>query len=110
MSRKILILAAIFLVAVAFGCKDDDDEKIQPGNEVRMSSGAFIPANLTVPAGTTVKWINNSTVDHTVTSNDDLFDQLVTPGNEFSYTFSTAGTFSFVCTIHPGMTGAIVVE
>ncbi len=102
-----LMLMSVFIMA---GCNDDDNEELQPDNEVRMGSVSFIPATLTVPAGTTVRWINSSSVEHTVTSSDELFDEQVSPGETFSYTFSDTGTYGYICTIHAGMSGTVVVE
>lgn len=97
----------LFIVA---GCNDDDTEDLQPDNEVRMRSASFIPDILTVRAGTMVPWVNSSSIEHTVTSSDELFDEQVSPGETFSYTFSDTGTYSYICTIHAGMSGTIIVE
>jgi plastocyanin len=71
---------------------------------------AFEPASLTVSAGSTVTWINNGAVPHTATSDSGAFDSgVLQPGASFSHTFDTAGTFSYLCTIHPNMTGSITV-
>jgi plastocyanin len=79
-------------------------------NEIGMSSTSFLPETLTVSSGTTVSWLNNSTVDHTVTSNTALFDEYLEPDGRFEYTFTEAGTYNYVCNLHPGMTGTIIVE
>jgi plastocyanin len=57
-----------------------------------------------------VSWLNNSTVDHTVTSNTALFDEYLEPGSRFEYTFTEEGNYSYECKLHPGMTGTIIVE
>jgi plastocyanin len=102
----ILALFMGFLIA----CSDDDDFDDRPANEVWMSNVAFIPTNLNVTAGTTVTWVNNSTMPHTVTSTTGLFDELLGVQQSFSFTFNEAGTFSYVCTLHAGMAGTITVE
>lgn len=118
--KNLLFITAI-LMLFSFGCTDDDDYQIPPGNgsgngngrpdnEVGMTASTFQPASLTVSTGTTVRWINDSSVAHTVTSNDGLFDVTLQPGEDFSYTFTDAGSYNYVCTIHPGMNGVIVVE
>lgn len=80
-------------------------------NEVMIQGMAFTPSSLTVAAGTKVTWLNNDNVAHTVTSDNALFDSgKVGAGGTYSYTFSTAGTYAYHCTIHPGMTGSITVK
>ncbi len=71
----------------------------------------FDPQTFTVSVGTTVTWLNKDTMTHTVTSNDTgLFGSaLLTTGNTFSHTFSTAGTYYYHCDPHPQMWGKIVV-
>ncbi len=76
-----------------------------------MKNLAFNPPTLTVSVGTKVTWTNQDTVGHTVTANDGSFgSQTINPGQTFSQTFSTAGTFNYHCTIHPTMTATIVVQ
>jgi amicyanin len=82
------------------------------------SSGsfAFSPATLTIKAGTTVTWINNTAVGHTVTSDDGKsFDSgtsnpIAAQGGTFSFTFTTPGTFAYHCEIHPFMKATIIVQ
>ncbi len=84
-----------------------------PGpNEVWIQGYTFVPQKLTVKAGTTVTWTNKDTDPHDVTSDPPgLFTELVPgPGGTFSYMFSTPGTYNYVCTIHPGMAGTIIVQ
>jgi plastocyanin len=81
------------------------------GNAVSMVNMSFTPATLTVAVGTTVVWTNDDVVTHTVTSNSSSFDSgNLTPGNKFSMTFSTAGTYAYHCKIHSYMNGSIVVH
>jgi plastocyanin len=61
--------------------------------------------------GTPVIVTNEDDVSHTWTSEDDVFDSgSLSQGESFQYTFEDAGEYSFVCTIHPGMSGSISVE
>jgi plastocyanin len=78
---------------------------------VTIKDYAFTPATLTVPAGTTVTWTNNDPVPHTATASDGSFDSgNLNPGQSFSFTFATPGSFSYVCQYHAGMKGTIVVQ
>jgi plastocyanin len=82
------------------------------GNTVAISGFAFSPAALTVKAGTTVTWTNKDADAHTVTSQGSggsLRSKAMATGETFSYTFTTAGTFSYLCTIHPFMTATVTV-
>jgi plastocyanin len=79
--------------------------------EVKIDNFSFGPAELTVKAGTTVTWINRDDIPHTVVSTDKAFKSKVLDTDEkFSYTFSTAGSFPYFCSIHPKMTGKILVK
>ena len=82
----------------------------QGPNTVSITNFAFSPATLTVPAGTKVTWTNHDEEPHTVVANDDSFHS---PGlgtnSSYSYTFTTAGTFDYVCSIHPFMRATVVV-
>lgn len=75
-----------------------------------LTTTAFSPNPLTVSAGTTVTWTNNDKTTHTVTSNSGAFNGSVSPNAQFSYTFATAGTFAYHCTIHPGMVATVTVQ
>jgi len=72
---------------------------------------AFGPQVVMVKAGTTVHWTNNDTEAHTVTSDAGLFNSpVLQPGAGYSYTFGKPGTYSYHCTIHPFMTGKVIVK
>jgi plastocyanin len=82
-------------------------------NTVTIPAGttSFAPATLNVDAGTTVVWQNKDSTVHTTTSDTaGLWNTTLAPGQEFSRTFPTAGTFAYRCTIHAGMTGTVVVK
>jgi plastocyanin len=81
--------------------------------EVKIDNFSFGPATLTVPVGTTVTWTNRDDIPHTVVSTDDpkIFKSKVLDTDEkFSFTFSKAGTYPYFCSIHPKMTGKVVVQ
>ncbi|MCX6752035.1 MAG: cupredoxin family copper-binding protein [Candidatus Nomurabacteria bacterium] len=79
---------------------------------VKIQGFAFSPSTLTIKKGTKVTWTNNDGVAHTVTSDSgSLLDSgRILPGGTFSFTFNTVGTFNYHCTIHPMMTGNVVVQ
>jgi plastocyanin len=80
------------------------------GDAVNIDNFAFAPATLTVHAGSTVTWTNRDEEPHTVVANDGSFHS---PGMgsqaTFSYTFPKAGTFDYVCSVHPFMHATVVV-
>ena len=78
---------------------------------VTIAGFAFGPETITVTAGDTVTWSNSDTVGHTATAGDGSFDTgTISGGASASVTFDTAGTYAYACTIHPTMTGTVVVE
>lgn len=84
---------------------------IPSANIVTIQSMAFNPQTLTVPVNTTVKWKNLDGKAHTVTSNNASWDSGIVPaGSSFIFTFTATGTFNYYCTIHPSMTGTIIVQ
>jgi plastocyanin len=83
----------------------------QGANAVNISNFAFAPATLTVAAGTTVTWTNKDEEPHTVVSSDGstFHSPGLDTGKTFSFTFPNAGTFDYICSIHPMMHGTVVV-
>ncbi len=70
----------------------------------------FNPATVNVTGGTTVTWVNEDSMPHTVTSRDGLFDSpTLNRGQRFSYKFDKPGTYGYFCKIHPAMTGQVMV-
>lgn len=81
-----------------------------PRVTVKMVNNSFQPAKLEVAAGTTVTWINEDAAPHTATANDRSWDSgIFNRGESWSHTFETAGTYGYVCLVHPGMTGVVEV-
>jgi plastocyanin len=79
--------------------------------EVKIDNFSFGPATVNVAAGATVTWINRDDIPHTVVSSGMEFKSKALDTDErFSYTFSKAGTYSYFCSLHPKMTGQIVVQ
>jgi len=78
---------------------------------VKIDNFVFAPQAITVPVGTTVTWTNSDDIPHTTVSTDGVFKSKVMDTDEkFSYTFTKAGTYSYFCSVHPKMTGQIVVK
>jgi len=79
--------------------------------DVKIDNFTFGPQELSVPVGTTVTWTNRDDIPHTVVSTDKVFKSKVLDTDEtFSFTFDKAGTYPYFCSIHPKMTGKVVVQ
>jgi plastocyanin len=81
--------------------------------EVKVDNFSFSPATLTVAAGTTVTWTNRDDIPHTVVSTDDpkaFKSKVLDTDEKFTFTFSKAGTYPYFCSVHPKMTGTVVVK
>jgi plastocyanin len=79
--------------------------------DVRIVNFKFTPAMMTIRSGTTVTWTNNDAVGHTVNFHGRGINSpsVLNQGDKFSHTFSTPGTYAYICDIHPFMHGTIVV-
>lgn len=79
--------------------------------EVTIDNFKFSPEKLTVKAGTTVVFTNKDDVPHTIVAEADTFrSKAVDTDEKFSYRFATPGTYAYFCSLHPKMTGTIMVQ
>lgn len=78
-------------------------------NEIAMNSVAFFPRTFEIKAGTTLTWNNDDVVPHTATAGDGSFNSgPLSPGDRFSFTFDTPGTFEYLCSLHPEQMRAVI--
>jgi plastocyanin len=78
---------------------------------VRMEDDLFTPVDLVVPVGTTVTWVNGGMDEHTVVAKDLTFDSgVIAPGQVFQRRFEAAGEYAYICDLHDGMVGSILVQ
>jgi plastocyanin len=78
---------------------------------VKIDNFSFGPQEITVAAGTKVTWTNRDDIPHTVVSTSDLFkSKALDTDDQFSFTFNKPGTYEYFCSIHPKMTGRVVVK
>ena len=114
MNRKSVCVAGLAAVAVLFltivvGANGQQAQAAAV--EVKIDNFSFGPQAQTVPVGTTVTWTNRDDIPHTVVSTDGVFKSKTLDTDEkFSFTFAKAGTFAYFCSIHPKMTGKVVVQ
>jgi plastocyanin len=139
--KKLLVLLIACLALTLAACGDDDDDDGGGGSsatttteqtdtgaappagggngaktvEVDIPAIEFDPAEVTVKAGTTIKWTNSDDLPHTVTKTGGPGPEFdsgnLDPGSgEFEQTFEEKGKIDYVCVIHPGQEGSITVE
>lgn len=77
---------------------------------ISISNFSFNPTTVTIAPGSQVTWTNNDSAPHTITGDGGLDSGTITNGGSFSFTFATAGTYSYHCSIHPSMQGQIIVK
>ncbi len=105
------VMIAILLLLAGSAIVTANDQPSAANAEVKIDNFSFGPETLTVPVGTTVTWINRDDIPHTVVSSDGVFRSKVRDTDEkFSYTFDKAGTYPYYCSVHPKMTGKVVVQ
>ncbi len=126
MSLRLALVSTLLLISVACGSSYSPSPATPsptpnpggPSSPVMIPSGAetlgnraYAPDDANISVGTTVTWTNSDSVAHTSTSDAAAWNSgTVAPGGQFSFTFQTAGTFPYHCTIHPGMVGTVVVH
>ena len=108
----LLATAMVATLLLSAGSPGSSAKTPQPATaEVKVDNFSFGPGTLTVPVGTTVTWTNRDDIPHTIVSTDKVFKSKVLDTDEkFSFTFAKAGTYPYFCSIHPKMTGSVVVQ
>ena len=113
---KALLLSVLILLNVlvaAFGNEmSNDPQHGGTGNRIEIKDFMFNPTTITVKSGETVTWINKDDEPHTVVSVGKKFPKssALDTGQEFTITAGAPGTYEFFCSVHPKMTGTIIVE
>ncbi len=124
MKRSALQLAVVGVLALTagwgifVGCSSKDNnttgssQNTNSGNTVVIDNLSFVSSSITVSVGDKVVWRNDDNVSHTVTSDtgNELNSALLSSGNTYEHTFNTAGTYPYHCTVHPSMTGTVIVQ
>jgi len=112
-SLAAVVMMAVALVTAVSPKAQAKAEQPPPASsaDVKIDNFAFAPETLTVAVGTTVTWTNRDDIPHTVVSTDGVFKSKVRDTDEtFAYKFDKAGTYTYFCSIHPKMTGKVVVQ
>ena len=106
LSAAAALRAGVLTGAVAFHAVVGAEEAT-----ATIDNFTFAPARLTVKTGTTVTWRNEDDIPHTVTASNRLFkSKALDTDDSFSFTFAAPGTYEYFCSLHPRMTGTVVVE
>ncbi|HJQ42750.1 MAG TPA: cupredoxin family copper-binding protein [Jatrophihabitantaceae bacterium] len=104
---------AAFVKGLAMSGMTTSSSAVKPsGVSVAIKNYAFSPATLSVGVGSTVTWTNDDTAPHTVTVSSGpvkFASPTLQKGDTYSFTFTTPGTYSYYCAVHPSMTGSVVV-
>jgi plastocyanin len=96
------LLAGAAVMAAPVGAQD---------TQVKIDNFTFVPQRVTIKPGTTITWVNDDDIPHAIAATGKEFRSKVLDTNDkYSFTFTTAGTFEYFCSLHPHMTGTIVVE
>lgn len=107
--------AASLVLVLAIACnkpiRASSSDKKDAAVEIKIDNFTFAPATITVPVGAKVTWTNHDDIPHTVVQSDSLFkSHALDTDQQFTFTFDKAGTFQYFCSLHPKMTGQIVVK
>jgi len=105
------VMIAMLLLFAGLPSVTANDQPTAANTEIKIDNFVFGPQTLTVPVGATVTWTNKDDIPHTTVSTDGAFKSKVMDTDEkFSYTFTKPGTYSYFCSVHPKMTGKVVVQ
>ncbi|HXM12441.1 MAG TPA: cupredoxin family copper-binding protein [Terriglobales bacterium] len=111
LALPVMVLALVLLLLIGSQGVKANEPRSAANTAVKIDNFVFGPQTLAVPVGSTVTWTNSDDIPHTAVSTDGVFKSNVMDTDEkFSHTFTQAGTYSYYCTIHPKMTGKIVVQ
>ncbi len=115
MKRLITFALAAGLLVLSISCYGTPSTTTNTtpttGNSVSIANLSFSPSTLSVAVGTTVTWTNNDNVVHTVTSDTGVFNSPdLSPGQTFTYTFNTTGSFAYHCSKHTYMKGTVTAK
>ena len=106
-----LVLGPVVGAMLAFGTVVAQDATKKDANEITIDNFTFTPKELTVPVGTTVKWLNHDDIPHTIVEKKTTFrSKALDTDDSYSFTFTSAGTFDYFCGLHPHMVGQVIVK
>ncbi|HJP73751.1 MAG TPA: cupredoxin family copper-binding protein [Pseudonocardiaceae bacterium] len=110
-ARRLLLVLAVLVPSLLFAVPAPS--AYAAGHAITMANYAFSPASATITAGESVTWTNTDQAPHDVTTTSApvaIHSPTLSTGQSWTYTFSTPGTYSYICSIHPDMHATLVVE
>lgn len=109
-ARSFALPAAMLALGLMHSTRASSTDTQQAPALVQVDNFTFGPDTLTVPADSTVTWLNKDDVPHVIASNDGIFrSKALDTDDKYSYTFTKPGTYEYFCSIHPKMVGKIIV-
>ena len=106
-----LLLGPVIGAMLAFGTVAAQDATKKDANEITIDNFTFTPKELTVAVGTTVKWVNHDDIPHTIVEKKTTFrSKALDTDDSYSFTFTSAGSFDYLCGLHPHMVGQVIVK
>jgi plastocyanin len=109
--RSLLVTAARQFAILAGAAVVPAIPALAADTTVKIENFAFSPQRISVKVGTAVTWDNADDIPHNIVSSAKIFrSNVLDTGGTFSFTFTTPGVFEYFCSLHPHMTGTIVVE
>jgi len=106
-----LVSGPVIGALLALGTVAAQDATKKDANEITIDNFTFTPKELTVPVGTTVKWLNHDDIPHTIVEKKTTFrSKALDTDDSYSFTFTSAGTFDYFCGLHPHMVGQVIVK
>ena len=109
--RAGVVLALVFCAAFVMPAILAAAAPPSPAVDLNIAKFAFAPQEITIAPGTTITWTNRDEAPHTVVSSDKSFTSKgLDTDDKFEHTFSSEGDFSYICTVHPFMTGVVHVR
>lgn len=105
------LLGVVGAAAAIYGSQIARAAEDKAAPRIAIDNFSFTPKEITVAAGTTITWVNRDDVPHTVVSTDKKFrSRALDTDDQFSFTFTDAGTYNYFCSVHPVMIGKIIVK
>lgn len=105
----LIFIGGYFYVTSKSGNNRSNDAKAVEPNTVIIKNFRYGPDTLEVSVGTTVTWINEDFIGHDVKSAEFSSPKLK-QGEKFTFTYTKAGEFDYICSIHPAMVGKVIVK
>jgi plastocyanin len=108
---RMAVAVMLLIAATACGSYSSPTSPTATTVNVTITSGGFSPNPIDISVGSTVTWTNNDTSAHAEVADNGVFNSgTIAPGGQFSYTFPTAGTFTYHDTFNPSMVGTVNVS